>query len=118
VTGTNGATGAVSSSGGSVLGSAVVQRVSRVSAAASSPTKAAAGSQLFSAISNLGSGLRQAGGGVGAGNPALSGLTDILEIRTDIETYRMISSPDQPPQVRDGVVLLPCTNCISWHAVA
>lgn len=101
--GSSGAAGTASSSAGSVLGSAVVQRVGRVSAAASSPTKAAAaaGSQLFSAISNLGSGLRQAGGGGGAGNPALSGLTDILEIRTDVEAYRMISSPDQPPQVRD-----------------
>lgn len=117
--GSSGAAGTASSSAGSVLGSAVVQRVSRVSAAASSPTKAAAaaGSQLFSAISNLGSGLRQAGGGGGAGNPALSGLTDILEIRTDVEAYRMISSPDQPPQVRDGLVLLPCTNRVSWHAV-
>jgi hypothetical protein len=87
---------------GSSFGAAVARKVSRISsaAAADSPTRsstaaaAAAGSQLFGVISNLG--MR---GGAGTGNPALSGLTDILEIRTDVDSVRMISSPDQPPQV-------------------
>jgi hypothetical protein len=89
---------------GSSFGAAVARRVSRglssaAASAADSPTRsstaAAAGSQLFGAISNLG--MR---GGAGTGNPALTGLTDILEIRTDVDSVRMISSPDQPPQVR------------------
>lgn len=122
------ATGAAGS--GSGLGAVVAQRVSRMStaSAADSPTKAAAaaaaaaaGSQLLSAISNLGTGAK----GGGAGNPALSGLNDILEIRTDVESVRMISSPDQPPQVgcngswsMKGSVALLCSSRVTCVLLA
>jgi hypothetical protein len=91
-------------------GLAVSRRPSRLSTAAStaagaadSPTRAAAaaaaGSQLMNAFSSLGSGLRGQSSVAGGQAAALSGLTDILEIRTDVDCVRMISSPDQPPQV-------------------
>jgi hypothetical protein len=68
---------------------------------------AATGSQIFSAISSFGGAGRrlQTAGAAGGGNGAslaASGLTDILEIRTDVDCVRLISSPDKPPPVSVG----------------
>ena len=55
------------------------------------------GSGVFSSL--LGGG-GNAGGFLTPLGPPVSPLNDILEIRTDLQPHRMISSPYRPPQVR------------------
>jgi hypothetical protein len=66
------------------------------SAVASRAAAAVASSQLFSA---LGSSFGAAAGLRSPPGPAVSGLNDILEIRTDVPPVRMISQPHKPPLV-------------------
>ncbi|KAF6261282.1 hypothetical protein COO60DRAFT_792022 [Scenedesmus sp. NREL 46B-D3] len=74
--------------------------VDRRSVSVDSPTGgASAPSQLLSA---LGGSLGAAAGLRSPPGPAVSGLNDILEIRTDVQPLRLISQPHQPPLVSRG----------------
>jgi hypothetical protein len=76
-----------------------IESPSAASRAAAAAAAAAASTQLFSA---LGSSIGAAAGLRSPPGPAVSGLNDILEIRTDVQPVRMISQPHKPPLVSSG----------------
>jgi hypothetical protein len=85
--------------------SAGTSKAATAAAAASSQLFGALGSSLGGAAAAATAGLRTPPG------PAVSGLNDILEIRTDVQPVRMISQPYKPPLVSYDALLCTALYC-------
>jgi hypothetical protein len=89
-----------------VMGATAAEGMAAAVAAAAADVVAATAAAVGGLAGSGGSGVFSSllGGGTTGGyltplGPPVSPLNDILEIRTDLQSRRMISSPYRPPQV-------------------